>query len=447
MSLLIDNPLSRYRVVAGLVKASEAFSPVYAMTGRLYVSGSGWLLLSVPNGLVRAVFDTLAEPGVELPTRDGILNAHISVMRPEELKRIGGESRITERGHAYHYQIGKLVSGTPLGWENVSRVWALQVSSPELSALRRSYGLSALPERNGETLPFHLTVAIRRRHVLRDNGVSKLSEDTLAASLRAARKATDTTPSEAQQEAGNYAKGRFRWQGLDISLENPEGSVRRGVDASGKAWETKMKHDYGYFRRTVGADSDHVDCFIGPSLQSDRVFVVNQIDPETKKFDEHKVMIGFVDEAEARAGYLANYSDDWKGLGSLKSMSLDQFKTWLQGDTTKAAASKRQSLQKLVDSWSPADPGYGHLWYNAEEDKVWIVSGDGDDGDVTRQWIADVESLGVSKVDCESEYTPREFYEDDSPWVRVDRKRSKSADVNWTFLTAIVSAGLHGANR
>jgi len=56
-------------------------------------------------------------------------------------------------------------------------------------------------------------------------------------------------PTAAQAEAGNYRKGHIRIHGLDITIENPKGSTRSGVDNNGKAWSTEMKHDYGYIRK------------------------------------------------------------------------------------------------------------------------------------------------------------------------------------------------------
>lgn len=147
-------------------------------------------------------------------------------------------------------------------------------------------------------------------------------------------------PSQAQIEAGNYKKGHINLQGLDISIENPAGSLRKGVDDSGKAWETKLAHHYGYIKGTVGKDKDHVDVFIGPNPESDRVFVVDQIDPKTGKLDEHKVMLGFTSEEEARSGYLANYDQSGPGrIGALAATSIGQFHRWLKhGDTKKAFA-------------------------------------------------------------------------------------------------------------
>lgn len=158
--------------------------------------------------------------------------------------------------------------------------------------------------------------------------------------IEAARAEIAPEPTEAQKEAGNYKKGHLKLQGLDIALENPKGSTRSGTDQDGKAWHSTMAHDYGYIKRTLGADGDHVDVFIGDKPDSETVYVVDQVDPKTGKFDEHKVMMGFSDEQAAREGYLGNYEAGWKGLGAIKAMPVELFKRWVkEGDTTKPADS------------------------------------------------------------------------------------------------------------
>jgi hypothetical protein len=145
-------------------------------------------------------------------------------------------------------------------------------------------------------------------------------------------------PSQAQKEAGNYKLGHVRLGGLDISIENPQGSVRRGKSRSGKAWEVTMQSHYGYIKGTVGKDKDHIDVFVKPGTaeldDSAPVYVVDQRDPARGQFDEHKVMMGFATPKEARDAYLANYSKDWKGMSAVTPTTLGEFKTWLkEGDT------------------------------------------------------------------------------------------------------------------
>ena len=162
----------------------------------------------------------------------------------------------------------------------------------------------------------------------------------VAAAIRIAARNTDTDPSEAQKKAGNYAKGRLRFAGLGIVIENPKGSERRGVDKGGKPWVCRLPAHYGYFSRTEGKDGDQVDCYIGDRPEHDVVWVVDQIDPATKRFDEHKVMLGFPTREEAVSTYKKAFSDG-KGadrIGGVREMHVEKFKRWLRdGDTTKPA--------------------------------------------------------------------------------------------------------------
>jgi hypothetical protein len=133
-------------------------------------------------------------------------------------------------------------------------------------------------------------------------------------------------PTEAQAEAGNYKMKRRSFRGLQISIENPAGSVREGTDRGGKKWRTKMLFDYGYIRRTEGADGDHVDCYIGPDEEAPHVYVVHQRKAgDWKAYDEDKAMLGFRTKAEAVRAYLAHY-DDPRFLGPVTRLPFEEFK-------------------------------------------------------------------------------------------------------------------------
>lgn len=144
-------------------------------------------------------------------------------------------------------------------------------------------------------------------------------------------------PTEAQKEAGNYKKGKTSVAGLNISIENPQGSVRSGTDKSGKAWQTTMQDHYGYITGVPAkaSDKDHVDTFIKAGTPQDYagdVYVVDQSHPGTDSFDEPKVMIGYTGEQEANAAYHRNYQDGWKGMRQITRMSMDEFKAKLQDE-------------------------------------------------------------------------------------------------------------------
>jgi hypothetical protein len=137
-------------------------------------------------------------------------------------------------------------------------------------------------------------------------------------------------PSDEQKAAGNYKKAKMEIDGLKISIENPAGSTRSGTDPEGNEWSSEMGSHYGYFQRSEGKDGDQVDVFVKPdTVTSPKVFVVDQIDPKTGKFDEHKVILGAENAQEATALYLSNYEDGWQGLGNITELTQTEFKSWL----------------------------------------------------------------------------------------------------------------------
>ena len=166
-------------------------------------------------------------------------------------------------------------------------------------------------------------------------GDTPLSEKIATASAE-----VNTEPTEAQKEAGNYKKGHVQVGTFDITIEQPQGSVRKGTDADGKQWESKMNNTYGYIRGAVGVDGDHIDVFLSNDIDSwngRRVFVVDQYNPDGS-FDEHKVMLGFNDADEAKSDYLANYENGWENGRRIDvtAVNLEDFEKWI-------ASSKRKT--------------------------------------------------------------------------------------------------------
>lgn len=144
-------------------------------------------------------------------------------------------------------------------------------------------------------------------------------------------------PTQAQIEAGNYKKGHIKVHGLNIAVENPRGSERRGTDPDGKEWAHTMSDHYGYIKSSIGSDNEQIDTYIGRNPESEQVFIVDQIDQKTGGFDEHKVMMGFNSQEEAVQAYSSNFDKGWK-VGPVRAMNKDEFKSWLKdGDTKKPA--------------------------------------------------------------------------------------------------------------
>jgi site-specific DNA-cytosine methylase len=157
--------------------------------------------------------------------------------------------------------------------------------------------------------------------------------------LKSAIAETETEPTEAQKKAGNYKKGHLSFGGYDYTVETPKGVTRSGKDEQGKPWSVTMHDTYGYILGKIGVDGDHIDMFINDAADLDtfdgNVYVVDQVNPETGEFDEHKVMYGYPDEAAATKAYLANYSKGWKGLGKVTSVPKATFDKWLESSDRK----------------------------------------------------------------------------------------------------------------
>lgn len=149
-----------------------------------------------------------------------------------------------------------------------------------------------------------------------------------------AESATESNPTDAQKEAGNYKKGHVKVDGFDITIENAKGSTRSGKDADGKEWSVTMNNTYGYIRGTEGVDGDHIDIYLSDDPTSGNVFVIDQVKADGT-FDEHKVMYGFASAEEARDNYLANYSEGWTGLGTISEVTKDEFKKWIESSHRK----------------------------------------------------------------------------------------------------------------
>lgn len=184
---------------------------------------------------------------------------------------------------------------------------------------------------------------------INSNAITK--SKSIAIDVELAAEKTDTNPTDAQKRTGDYKKGKVNIQGLSIAIENPRGSIRSGIDHDGERWSQMMAHHYGYIDGTISeADFDPVDVFIGFHPESEKVFVIDQVIPETAEFDEHKVMLGFRSIDEASAGYAKNYPEDWDGIGGITVMSMNDFKKWLsRGDTGSQLWLQQKSRTSVVE--------------------------------------------------------------------------------------------------
>ena len=165
-------------------------------------------------------------------------------------------------------------------------------------------------------------------------------------------------PDQENLLAGDYSKGAVKIGELDIAIENPADSIRSGTDLSGKEWQVKMQHHYGYIENTMGADGDEVDVFVKNHLDSvpEQAYIIRQLNSDGT-FDEHKIVIGAETEDEAKEIYHSNFEAGWQGFGSIELIAMADLPakfqhTWSEFDSIDSIVTKENVLDvidQLID--------------------------------------------------------------------------------------------------
>lgn len=262
------------------------------------------------------------------------------------------------------YESIKKLKERPLLWERSAKAASEDVATPTITTI--------------ESLNDDETSS-RTKSQSNGSSASKVSESSetkqekaeksISAKVKEASADVNTEPTEAQKEAGNYKKGHVQVGTFDITIEQPEGSIRRGTDADGKQWESKMHNTYGYFRGTEGVDGDHIDVFLSNDMDGwngAQVFVVDQYNPDGT-FDEHKVMLGFNDASDAKNNYLANYEKGWENGRRIdvSAVNLEDFEKWIASSHRKT---KPFSEYKSVKPADDSETFKGHKVENSGKD-------------------------------------------------------------------------------
>ena len=235
-----------------------------------------------------------------------------------------------------------------LEWDGEKKNWLLTAFEKEKpTATDRTTDIGDTELQN-DTAPLQTESSSTDKDSDSSRNINDLSEKIADAEAN-----TDINPTEAQKEAGNYKKGHVRVGTFDISIEQPKGSVRSGVDANGKKWETTMQNTYGYIRGTEGVDGDHIDVFLSDDIDGwngRKAFVVDQYN-EDGSFDEHKVMLGFNEAADAETAYFANYDKDWakKHKTVVTPVNLEDFEKWIGSSHRKTKAFAEYKSVKTED--------------------------------------------------------------------------------------------------
>jgi hypothetical protein len=128
---------------------------------------------------------------------------------------------------------------------------------------------------------------------------------------------------------------QIRFLGHDIVIEREKGEPRPEGSSQGAV----MSAPYGYFPGTRANDGDALDCFLGDAEDSNRVFVIDQINPDTKEFHQPKVFLGFRN-ADAVLDCFHQFYADGRGpqrFGGGKEFTPRDFAKWLDRFRIRAA--------------------------------------------------------------------------------------------------------------
>ena len=301
------------------------------------------------------------------------------------------------------YESIKKLKERPLLWERSAKAASEDVATPTITTI--------------ESLNDDETSS-RTKSQSNGSSTSKVSESpetkqekaekSISAKVKEASADVNTEPTEAQKEAGNYKKGHVQVGTFDITIEQPDGSIRRGTDASGKQWESKMHNTYGYFRGTEGVDGDHIDVFLSNDMDGwngAQVFVVDQYNPDGT-FDEHKVMLGFNDASDAKNNYLANYKKGWENGRRIdvSAVSLADFEKWMASSHRKTKPFREYKSVKPADD---SETFKGHKVENSGKEALEDVIGRSLNADETHRLIAFMENTAESAP--ELELTPQNW--------------------------------------
>jgi uncharacterized protein len=194
--------------------------------------------------------------------------------------------------------------------------------------------------------------------------------------------------------------------GVEVCVEVRAGDVRE------HAWvgPVMMTADYGYVKGVRGADGDSLDAYVGTDLDSDRVFVFQQMlprQPGAWVYFQDKVMLGFDSLDEARAAILAGHAGDSRYVGSAIEVPAQEFLAavnaaragggslplqFSQGSPYGAWDDAfRAELRRVPEEYAPGEPsrGDGPSW--AADPAIWskaeaAVDPDGKGSDFDDPW-------------------------------------------------------------
>ena len=313
---------------------------------------------------------------------DGFGLAKLAKYHPEvleNLQEILNDMHVTQRSvNRVQLESDTHQAAVRLTWDNESKNWLLTAFEKKNSAFDNTTDTDETSNRGkqNDTATLQNTVSKSKDTTSSQNDnelEDKNVQPTIGEQVQAAEAEVNTNPTEAQKEAGNYKKGHVQIGTFNVTIEQPKGSVRSGVDKGGKKWEVEMQNTYGYIRGTEGVDGDHIDVFLSDDIDGwdgRQVFVVDQRNADGS-FDEHKVMLGFNDINDAETAYMSNYEEGWQGLGAITGVSIENFEKWIASSHRKTKAFAEYKSVKTTEGQSAsADKVEQYLSGNLSEENM-----------------------------------------------------------------------------
>ena len=130
---------------------------VVDLTGTLKKTSDGFYYLKVDDQLVFGAMKLIDDPKAKRPPyfkkNAGDVGAHISVIMSDETPN----NNVREVGNEFRFTWGEVKSVKPDDWDEVKKVYFIEVKSKQLSDLRQKYGLS---RKINSTEDFHITFAV-----------------------------------------------------------------------------------------------------------------------------------------------------------------------------------------------------------------------------------------------------------------------------------------------
>lgn len=325
------------------VESPEALNGEGAAMG--HCVGSYCNKVEAGNSVIYSLRDENGLPHVTIEVAPGrvnrgsIVNGEQNKYEPDNITQINGKANPKPNGvpnPEYHPYIQDFIKSQPWGdVENPGRFDMYDLDTHDNASrlfpgARQKFGRYATAE----------DLDPNANSMMRDEPTGFADGGAVMAGVDAAARDA-VKPSDSQADAGNYRKGHVRISGIPMAIENAAGSKRN------TAWPP-IVHHYGYIKGTVGKDKDHVDVFVKPGTPDNYDGPVHIVDQKKRNghFDEHKVMLGFGTQDEAKDGYHANYEKGWDGMQAITSMDMPSFKTWVKEGNHQVPASSAKGYAR-----------------------------------------------------------------------------------------------------